>query len=83
MHFPARPTAGEKQRPRVGAEECHQSMDALRKSDANDTGKPAKAPATRKGQKRAERQREMLLPIVGKKKEVAKETQPVAPRKAS
>jgi DNA end-binding protein Ku len=58
-------------------------MDALRRSVANDAGKPTNAPATTKGKKKAEGQREMLLPIAGKKKEVAKETKPVARRKAS
>jgi len=69
-------------------------MDALRRSVQSGKGeKPAKAAAgakaaaPKKGKKRAEGQREMLLPIAGKKgkdaKEVAKETaKPAARRKA-
>jgi DNA end-binding protein Ku len=55
-------------------------MDALRKSIGGDKAKaPAKAPAQGKKKKKAEGQREMLLPIAGKKpkeaaKEVAKES---------
>ena len=51
-------------------------MDALRRSVASDTGKPAK-----KSKKRMTGQSEMLLRIAGKKKEVAKE-KPAARRKA-
>ena len=56
-------------------------MDALRRSIATtDKDKPA---AKAKGKKRAEGQREMLLPIAGKKKEAAKDvTKPAARRKA-
>ena len=56
-------------------------MDALRRSIATtDKEKPA---AKAKGKKRAEGQREMLLPIAGKKKEAAKEAaKPAARRKA-
>src|SRR6188474_2533263 len=56
-------------------------MDALRRSIATtDKDKPA---AKTKGKKRAEGQREMLLPISGKKKEAAKDvTKPAARRKA-
>jgi DNA end-binding protein Ku len=64
-------------------------MDALRRSvDSGKTAKPAKAApkaaAPKKGKKRAEGQREMLLPIAGKKgKDVAKEAaRPAARRKA-
>ena len=55
-------------------------MDALRKSIGGDKAKaPAKAPAQGKKKKKAEGQREMLLPIAGKKpkesaKDVAKES---------
>ena len=52
-------------------------MDALRRSVANDTGKPVKA------KKRLPGQGEMLMPIAGKKKEATRETaKPVARRKA-
>ena len=56
-------------------------MDALRRSIATtDKDKPS---AKTKGKKRAEGQREMLLPIAGKKKEAAKEaSKPAARRKA-
>ena len=56
-------------------------MDALRRSVATtDKDKPS---AKTKGKKRAEGQREMLLPIAGKKKEAAKDvTKPAARRKA-
>ncbi|MGZ8203832.1 MAG: non-homologous end joining protein Ku [Burkholderiales bacterium] len=56
-------------------------MDALRRSIAtNDKDKPS---AKTKGKKRAEGQREMLLPIAGRKKEAAKDaTKPAARRKA-
>ena len=56
-------------------------MDALRRSIATtDKEKPA---AKAKGKKRAEGQREMLLPIAGKKKEAAKDAaKPAARRKA-
>jgi DNA end-binding protein Ku len=60
-------------------------MDALRRSvQGGKAEKPAdKAAAKPKGKKRAEGQREMLLPISGKKgKEAAKETKPAARRKA-
>jgi DNA end-binding protein Ku len=63
-------------------------MDALRRSvhggDAKLAAKAtAPAKATKKGKKRIEGQREMLLPISGKKKEAAKETaKPAARRKA-
>jgi len=70
-------------------------MDALRRSvQGSDKGKPEKAAprkaegkadgkANTKSKKRAEGQREMLLPIAGKKKEAAKETaKPAARRKA-
>lgn len=66
-------------------------MDALRKSvGAAKAAPPAKAPAAKKGKKRAEGQREMLLPISGggKGKAAAKETKeketgrPAARRKA-
>ena len=64
-------------------------MDALRRSVETGKGKSAKAAApksaaAKKGKKRAEGQREMLLPIAGKKgKEAAKETaKPAARRKA-
>jgi DNA end-binding protein Ku len=64
-------------------------MDALRRSVANGTGKlanaPAKAPAAKKGKKRVEGQREMLLPITGKKekeKPARSEAKPAARRKA-
>jgi DNA end-binding protein Ku len=68
-------------------------MDALRRSvqgaeKGGDKGKPEKAAPEKtkkaeKGKKRAEGQREMLLPIAGKKKEAAKETaKPAARRKA-
>ena len=68
-------------------------MDALRRSvqgtdKSGDKGKPEKAAPEKtkkaeKGKKRAEGQREMLLPIAGKKKEAAKETaKPAARRKA-
>ena len=65
-------------------------MDALRRSVEGGKGKPAqkapapKAAAPKKGKKRAEGQREMLLPIAGKKtKEAAKEVaKPAARRKA-
>jgi hypothetical protein len=50
-------------------------MDALRRSVVDDTGKPAK-----KSKKRITGQGEILLPIAGKKKEVAKE-KPAARRK--
>jgi DNA end-binding protein Ku len=44
---------------------------------------PEKAKKAEKGKKRAEGQREMLLPIAGKKKEAAKETaKPATRRKA-
>jgi DNA end-binding protein Ku len=68
-------------------------MDALRRSIANNKGgksaekaieKPKQKLASKKGKKRAEGQREMLLPIAGKKaaaKETAKE-RPSARRKA-
>jgi len=63
-------------------------MDALRRSVQGGDAKPATkaaapAKATKKGKKRIEGQREMLLPIAGKKKEAAKETKPAARRKAS
>jgi DNA end-binding protein Ku len=56
-------------------------MDALRRSIATtEKDKPA---AKAKSKKRAEGQREMLLPIAGKKKEAAKDvTKPAARRKA-
>ena len=56
-------------------------MDALRRSIATtDKDKPV---AKAKGKKRAEGQREMLLPIAGKKKEAAKDAaKPAARRKA-
>lgn len=65
-------------------------MDALRRSVASGKGKapaaakaPAKAAAPKKGKKRVEGQREMLLPISGKKKEAAKvAAKPAARRKA-
>jgi DNA end-binding protein Ku len=71
-------------------------MDALRRSVANGTGKHAdtpaagasatkteKAPAAKKGKKRVEGQREMLLPIAGKKdKEPKVAAKPAARRKA-
>ncbi len=68
-------------------------MDALRRSvqgtdKSVDKGKPEKAAPEKtkkaeKGKKRAEGQREMLLPIAGKKKEAAKETaKPAARRRA-
>jgi DNA end-binding protein Ku len=64
-------------------------MDALRRSVASGKGKaPAqkvapKAAAGKKGKKRAEGQREMLLPISGKKKDLARESaKPAARRKA-
>ncbi len=64
-------------------------MDALRRSVASGKGKaPAqkvapKAAAPKKGKKRAEGQREMLLPISGKKKEAARESaKPATRRKA-
>ncbi len=63
-------------------------MDALRRSVQGGDAKPATkaaapAKATKKGKKRIEGQREMLLPISGKKKEAAKETaKPAARRKA-
>ena len=68
-------------------------MDALRRSvqgtdKGGDKGKPEKAAPEKakkaeKGKKRAEGQREMLLPIAGKKKEAAKETaKPATRRKA-
>jgi DNA end-binding protein Ku len=68
-------------------------MDALRRSVQGSDAKPAAkatetkaaAPAktaAKKGKKRVEGQREMLLPIAGKKKEAAKETKPAARRKA-
>jgi DNA end-binding protein Ku len=55
-------------------------MDALRRSVANDTGRP---PAKSKQRKRASGQGEMLMPITGAKKEAAKETARPARRKAS
>jgi DNA end-binding protein Ku len=63
-------------------------MDALRRSVQGGEAKPATktaapAKAAKKGKKRIEGQREMLLPISGKKKEAAKETaKPAARRKA-
>jgi DNA end-binding protein Ku len=63
-------------------------MDALRRSVANGTSTPAKtqaakAPAAKKGKKRVEGQREMLLPITGKKEKQAKsDAKPAARRKA-
>ena len=59
-------------------------MDALRRSVQGDASKPvAKAPAPKKPKKKAEDQREMLLPIAGKKKDAPKEaTKPAARRKA-
>ena len=64
-------------------------MDALRRSvESGKRTKPetkaaSKAVAPKKGKKRAEGQREMLLPISGKKgKEAAKEVKPAARRKA-
>ena len=64
-------------------------MDALRRSvQGTDKGKPEKAAPEKakkaeKGKKRAEGQREMLLPIAGKKKEAAKEAaKPATRRKA-
>jgi DNA end-binding protein Ku len=68
-------------------------MDALRRSIANSKGgkaaekleKPKQKLAPKKGKKRAEGQREMLLPIAGKKAAAAKETakeRPSARRKA-
>jgi DNA end-binding protein Ku len=71
-------------------------MDALRRSVANGTGKhadtpaagasatkTAKAPAAKKGKKRVEGQREMLLSIAGKKdKEPKVAAKPAARRKA-
>ena len=55
-------------------------MDALRRSVE---GGKAEKPAKTKGKKRIEGQREMLLPIAGKKgKETAKEARPAARRKA-
>jgi DNA end-binding protein Ku len=66
-------------------------MDALRRSVQGGDAKPAAKAAAptpkatgKKGKKRVEGQREMLLPIAGKKKEAAKETaKPAARRKAS
>jgi DNA end-binding protein Ku len=66
-------------------------MDALRRSVANGTSTPAKTQAakppakasTKKGKKRVEGQREMLLPITGKKEKQAKsDAKPAARRKA-
>jgi len=60
-------------------------MDALRRSVQEEKGRPEKEPARKatKGRKRAEGQREMLLPISGKKKDAAKEAaKPAARRKA-
>jgi DNA end-binding protein Ku len=62
-------------------------MDALRRSVQGGDAKPAaKATATakttaKKGKKRIEGQREMLLPIAGKKKDTAKETAKAAARR--
>jgi DNA end-binding protein Ku len=60
-------------------------MTALRQSLGNDT-RPAPAAKPKKSPKRAEGQREMLLPISGKKaaaaKETAKETPKQVPKKA-
>ncbi len=59
-------------------------MDALRRSV--DSGKALEQPAkpAKKGKKRIEGQREMLLPISGKKKDQPKEAaKPAARRKAS
>jgi DNA end-binding protein Ku len=61
-------------------------MDALRRSvEGGDNGKATKAPAPKKGKKRAEGQREMLLSIAGKKpaKEASKGNTTPARRKAS
>jgi len=58
-------------------------MDALRRSVANDTGKPAAKASPKKSKKRIQGQGEMLLPIAGKKKDLAKEMpKPAARRKA-
>jgi DNA end-binding protein Ku len=64
-------------------------MDALRRSVENgtrklaDTPKATKAQAAKKGKKRVEGQREMLLPISGKKEKQAKsDAKPAARRKA-
>ena len=63
-------------------------MDALRRSvESGRTTKPAAeraaAKPAKKGKKRIDGQREMLLPIAGKKKDAAKEAKPAARRKAS
>ena len=64
-------------------------MDALRRSvESGKTSKPAAerpaAKPAKKGKKRIEGQREMLLPIAGKKKDAVKEVaKPAARRKAS
>jgi DNA end-binding protein Ku len=64
-------------------------MDALRRSvESGKTSKPAAerpaAKPAKKGKKRIDGQREMLLPIAGKKKDAAKEVgKPAARRKAS
>jgi DNA end-binding protein Ku len=59
-------------------------MDALRRSVQEEKGKPEKEPARKatKGRKRAEGQREMLLPISGKKKDAKEAAKPAARRKA-
>jgi len=84
-HVPVRKGAGKVEAPK----NVINLMDALRRSvqgsDAKPAAKaaaPAKA-AAKKGKKRIEGQREMLLPIAGKKKDAAKETKPAARRKAS
>ena len=58
-------------------------MDALRRSVESGKSDKADKAAKPKGKKRVEGQREMLLPIAGKKgKEAAKEAKPAARRKA-
>ncbi|MEN3376456.1 MAG: end-binding protein Ku [Hyphomicrobiales bacterium] len=89
-HVPVRKGAGKVEAPK----NVINLMDALRRSVQGSDAKPAAkatetkpaAPAkatAKKGKKRVEGQREMLLPIAGKKKDAAKETKPAARRKAS
>jgi hypothetical protein len=54
-------------------------MDALRRSAANDSSAKPKQP--KKASKRIAGQREMLLPITGKKKDAKEATKPAARRK--